>query len=733
MILDQETKKKLNVHSYPALYIASDMKLRVDISFEDDNGHISSGSPLKVVAGTQGTWTVRVTNEERDFPQGTIIQLVGLNYQFAYRLQSEHPGKRDYVTLDAVSEAKFAYAAIGGSTRHLCTVIVQEGTFHIGESLTMRLGDRRFGSAGSEVFWTAGEGALILACDPGGMGTFYGVEGNPYHFEVIAHDQPCLVRLLGPTVVTPGQRFRMNLGVFDRNGNVIEDFVGRVRVNVANHAGIAGLPEQIDFAPEHKGNRILPDVWIDQPGVYRIEVSHEQAGSWLSNPIVVEQDPETFIYWGDIHCHGWGDSTMYLMHLRTDKMDPLSRHLQARDIGRLDFAAPGPMSFPRTDRDEIWSAYRDAVRQLDEPGAYVPYLSYEAHPPGTIGDRNVIFKQTNEPLPPDYAIPMEQLEQMYGGRDDVFLQVHIGGGVPRWDNYRTRRERMVEISSGFGNAEWLLRKALQLGYRPAVCGCSDLHMGLLGGPRSVETFRGRLLRVMQQRDSAYGTGPLTAVCAGELSRDHLWNAMESRRTYATSGARIYLRFACDGHPSGSVVRSKEKVACQLKCHGTARIDKIDLICGNYAIKTWQPDELDFEMSFELNTSEIPGDWLYIRVYQADENYAWTTPIWIERDYPAWNEDHFDLSQFGDNEATPYLADLIRYLQTEENIDLFHEITPVGIIRQTHASCALFYCYYGAGNKMAIRWYYEYEIPKIRFDWGWQDFGIKDDEVAEYLY
>ncbi len=106
------------------------------------------------------------------------------------------------------------------------------------------------------------------------------------------------------------------------------------------------------------------------------------------------------------------------------------------------------------------------------------FLSYEAHPIPE-GDRDIFFKSLNESIPPDFRLPMKDLEEKYGNRDDVFLEVHIGGRVPRWCDYMPKRERMVEAISVFGNAEWLLQEALDRGFKPAVCGCSDLHYGLI--------------------------------------------------------------------------------------------------------------------------------------------------------------------------------------------------------------------------------------------------------------
>ena len=186
-------------------------------------------------------------------------------------------------------------------------------------------------------------------------------------------------------------------------------------------------------------------------------------------------------------------------------------------------------------------------------------------------------------------LPMPQLESLYDERDDVILEVHIGGDPPRWDLHRTRRERLLEVSSGFGNAEWLLQKALDLGYRPALCGASDLHLGLMGGPRAVETFRGRFGQStpMQQRDAAYGTGPLTAICSSSY-RATIYGMRETRRTYATSGARIYLEATANGQPMGAQIPVRDALRIAFSAHACAYIERVDMICGNYRLRSWRP-------------------------------------------------------------------------------------------------------------------------------------------------
>jgi hypothetical protein len=718
--------------AYPQHYAHGRLALHFETYFETLTGEHIDAFKQPLVAGSRGTWVLNVTNHEADLAAGAAIALVRFDAQIAFDLQTDSPRGRDYCVLASESRAQLHLSA-GRSSVNLLTVHVEAGVLRKGDSFTIRIGDRTRGGMGSEVFWSSTEAQFLLAVAQPNQELFEGVAGNPHSLHITHHPVAHLVRLLGPTVVAPGEPFAMHVGVFDRNRNLIENYEGHVEFIPPEH--VWRLPDTYSFSATDGGLKIFEKVSIEKPGVYRIPC-HGEAGNFHSNPIVVQENPRTRIYWGDVHAHGWGDSTMHLMHLPSPKLTPLSRQRQARDIGRLDFSCPAAMSMDPEKRDSIWRPYRDACDEMDEPGRYVPFLAYEAHPQE--GDRQIFFKNYDEPTPPSMRLPLPQLEEHYDRRDDVFLQVHIGGAPPRWDLHRPRRERLLEISSGFGNAEWLLQKALGLGYRPAICGASDLHLGLMGGPRAVETFRGRFGQKypMRQRDAAYGTGPLTAICSSELSRDYLWHALETRRTYATSGARIYVDASVNGQPMGAQVPVRDALRIHCTAHACATIERVDLICGAYRLHTWRPGTLDFKVDLNLEPAQLPGAWIYFRLQQTDGEYAWTTPIYIEHPngvpaadkQPAWNEDGpLNMRPGAGSAAESHLPQLQRYLRREEDFARFSELTPVGVFATSPGRCALFYCYWGEEKlPMSIRWFYEFEIPKIRFDFGWRDYGAFDE-------
>ena len=732
------------MRAYPQHYEAGDLDLRLRVRFEPAHGGAVELPDAHPVAGSRGTWVFAVDNTATDLPAGAVLNVTRFDCQFAFEFQADDPQRRDHATLESSSSARLRLL-VGRESVSLFSVVVESGTLARGDRFEVRLGDRRGGGCGSEVFWSATIGQLLLSVDADGSGRFIGVAGNPHEIVVAPHPKPRLLRLLGPSVAAVDEPFDLHVQLFERNGNPCVDFAGRVSLRSdaavqGSDAAVQGLPPEVELTPADGGVVIIPDVRLSRTGVFRLRATCDAAGlRGCCNPILVEDTPSARVYWGDVHAHGWGDSTMHLMHLRSARLDPAARHRQARRIGRFDFGCPASMSMDPARRDEIFGAYRDACAEHDEPGRYVPFLAYEAHP--RAGDRQVIFRDyAAEPPPPPMRDEMGVVDAAYGDRDDVLLEVHIGGDPPHWDVYEPARERLVEVCSGFGCAEWLLQRALQRGYRPGICAASDLHLGWMGGPRSVETFRGRFGQKypMRQRDSSYGTGPLTAIRAPELTRGALWDAILARHTYGTSGARMILDLRCGDHRAGDELPVHAGDRLRLRCvvHGCAPLARVDLIAGVHRLHTWEPAAaVDLDEELELGAAVVPGQWLYLRVEQVDGEWGWTGPIYLLREdtpaadpgLPAWNEEDLDLAAVEPGGAEAHLEDLRAYLEREEDAARFTDLTPAGVLDLAVGRCARFFGHWGRERlPLTIRWFYEFEIPKIRFDFGWRDYGAVDE-------
>ncbi len=690
----------------------SDLKLHLELNFNDSCGKVYSGDRFKVPAATAGTWEINIINEGKRMKKDSRISLFLYNGSFAHEMQQTNPSGKDYITLKNTGSAQIRLSERIPGFSKVCRLHIMNGGFKKGDCIKIRIGDTGRGGTGSNTYWTAGKSYLFIEAGCGDD-ELLPIEGTPFEFEVVAREDKVFLRILGPTVSKTGEPQRLHIGAFDRCGNLIKDFAKTIVFE----------DKELEMTG---GMGILEGVTFSKEGTYRLKANIKGENSvYYSNPMIVKDEPGHYIYWGDLHAHGWGDSSMHLMHVNNDKVSPLSRHEQARDIGRMDFSAPGPMSYPQTDRTTIWDEYKAACRETEEEGRYIPFLAYEAHPKPE-GDRQVIFKNINEQIPPDYRIPMSELEKTYASRDDVIMEVHIGGKIPRWDEYLPENEKFVEVISAFGNAEWLLQESLDRGFRPAVLGCSDLHYGLMGGPRTIEESRGRFGKYLNKRDSAYGTGPVTAARAASLNRDSIWEALGKRHTYAVTDQRMYLWFGVNEAGYGDEIDESDHYKIDMEFRGTDIIESISLVSGKYNIKTFKPENMDFCKSFVLQASETAGDFIYMKALQRDGGFAVCTPVYINRRQPSWKEGK--VYSRDPEQAAGHMKALMKYIETEEDPSLFKDVKPIGIIDEKITKCALFHGYF-IGRPVSIRWYYEYEIPRFRMDWGRINTGVKNDELV----
>lgn len=708
----------------------------LDVTFHPANGRSVTGPDLQLTAGAVGTWEFRIAVEAPVAAGGGFF-LERYGFLLSHSIQDTRPRGRDYVTLHARTDAgvRLELNELNqANSPPVARIVVEHGTLVPGDELRLIVGDTSHGGPGSEVYDVACHGRLVASVDRTGSLAYRQLRNGETRIQVESDPIPTLLRLLGPSIARPGEPFALHLAVYDRNHNVCTQYTGAVELRDQT-ATLSGLPSRVQFRPENAGLAIIEGVTGQSPGLIRIDASDRERGlSTRGNPLLVRSNPETLLLWGDLHSHSWGDISMGLMDDPTPILHPSGRHAQARGQARLDFAAPGPMAPPdQTYRPAVWEAHQAAYRANDEPGTYVPFLAGEAHPP-IGGDRNVIFRDWEERHAPAWA-DMDDLVETYGDRDDVLLEAHVGGGPADWDAYATAREPVVEVASGHGSAEWLLQRALRHGHRPAVIASGDTHLPLLAAPMSAHLFRGRFGDYLNIRDCAIGCGPVAAVRAVRCERRAIWDAVLSRRTYATTGARIILDVQANGHPAGSEIELSDEPRVTIAAHACAPIERIDLIRNDRALSSWRPYALDAALEY-VDAAPLPDAAYYVRLRQTDGEYAWSTPIWITcgvgnpdsgSNLPAWNQhEPMDLAAARPKDAEPYAEQLLDYLAANEDPYQFHDVTPIRIVDEVPGRAALFYAYLGEDREpISIRWYFEFPMPRLRLDWGWRDFGTKD--------
>ncbi|MCP4813146.1 MAG: DUF3604 domain-containing protein, partial [Planctomycetaceae bacterium] len=309
----------------------------------------------------------------------------------------------------------------------------------------------------------------------------------------------------------------------------------------------------------------------DEAGIQRLEIIDFKTGlATTTNPIDVAEQHPTNRYWADLH--GQSEETV-----GTNTIDEYFHF--ARHWGFLDACAHQGNDFQIT--DAFWAAIQETTARHHEPGQFITFPGWEwSGNTGLGGDRNVLFREEGtgiisrscralvkpEDAQDDCSHTVEDLfKTLAPYQPDVMLTPHVGGRYADLERHAGELEPVVEVHSAWGTFEWMLADAFERGYRIGIVANSDGHKGRPGA-----SYPGA---------STFGSyGGLTGILAERLERDAIWEAYQSRRVYATTGARIYLDVTGNEHPMGSIVETADTATPQLdvRVHGTSALERVEV-------------------------------------------------------------------------------------------------------------------------------------------------------------
>jgi hypothetical protein len=373
--------------------------------------------------------------------------------------------------------------------------------------------------------------------------------------------------------------------------------------------------------------------------VWRVEVRDDEAGlNCRSNPAVEPTADGRQLVWGDLHAHTNVSDACAAAESPEDALN------FARDTMGLDFVAITHAA--RNTTGEEWAALLDLVRQHTDPDGFVAFPSFEfytSEPPGRPWgrlDRVVVFRNSEVAQLPqgmgyDDFRPIDNaafLEAMDTSVALIIPHMHPGGD---WQGRNREKMRLVEIYSQWGCFEredckprfcmstyppgGLVSEALSSGIKLGFVAGSDDHTGHPGN--SFFWLFGNC------------PGGLTAVWATERSQEGIWRALHERHCYATTRARIAVRFSVNGGPMGSELRLSsptEPRRIEAEVHGTADIDAIAVVRNGASFASTAPSDPDVQVAFADDTAIPDGEtwYYYLRVEQADGEMAWVSPVWV---------------------------------------------------------------------------------------------------------
>jgi hypothetical protein len=303
----------------------------------------------------------------------------------------------------------------------------------------------------------------------------------------------------------------------------------------------------------------VDELTLGAPGTYRFEVrSADGRFAATSNPVWAIDQPAWRVFWGETHGHtdfaeGQGSPDAFFRYARED--------------ARLDFATLSEHDFWTDDGE--WATMKELTRRSTEDGRLIAFLGYEwTATPDRGGHHNVFFRTPdNDRVPIQVAnrLPMLYDGLRQGNRPDDVLVIPHAHSAGDWTQSDPDLERLAEIYSSHGTFEYFGNMYLKNGFEVGFVAASDDHRAMPGSPHG------------KNQSSMLSVPGLAAAMAPEKTPDALFDALRSRRTYATTGQRILLDATLNGEPPGGRQGDAQRRQVKARVAGTAPIERIDVV------------------------------------------------------------------------------------------------------------------------------------------------------------
>ena len=453
-------------------------------------------------------------------------------------------------------------------------------------------------------------------------------------------------------VATPaggdGRRVRIVLRLEDAYGNLAD---GKGRCFRLQHENVNGeaepaIPAALEFADSPA---LVLDATVEGDGAWRV-VAREQGGPLQASSNVV--DPRFRVagmplFFGEIHAHSAVSDGLG---------DPDDLYAYGREAMNLDFCASG---------DHALAA---ACPQVTDRWGYMSpdfatLQGFEWCGPGMVqdGHKNIYLNADGESSVLEQQFIGDSAEALFAQLEDVDAVViphHTDLRSRYWSetNWSVRHDRLqpvVEICQNRGSFESAADRPQSQGASVQTALALGHKLGFIGG---TDNHQGHPAHAPAHRKQSLGSDNvkcgLAVVFAESLTRAALMRALQERRCYATSGARILLNVTVNDERMGTIAARETMPGADARrivrgvVTGTAEIVSIELVRNNEVIASTEPGTLSAGFGFTdsealdrlwmtpsrdvnvLQGSSAPFVFYYVRIRQRDGHRAWSSPTFL---------------------------------------------------------------------------------------------------------
>src|SRR5499433_2784345 len=481
------------------------------------------------VAGSHAELTVTYTAGTFGIDDTGMLKISWRTTSDMSKPQFDKPTAPNYTTVEASNGARLEIWVDRLNIRPYANTLlirVGRGYLRAGDTLTVRMGDRRQGSPGYRL-QTNCEARVELRTSIDAFATYEFTELPEQPVFALVPGPAAHWKAIWPSLAVIGEPFRLAIVAEDAWGNPTAD--AEQTLSLVPSRPVRGLPQRVTVK-RGNGPPVFDNLVVDATGDLELRLVAEGQELARANPLRVTAAAPLRRYWGDLHGQsgetiGMGTAESYFRY--------------ARDLAFLDIVGHQGNDFQIT--DAFWTELNRLTATFDAPGRFICLPGYEwSGNTGMGGDRNVFFRHEGRRIRRSSHILLDgqcdantecptagDLFRALEGEDAVVI-AHVGG---RYADIKLahdgRLERSVEVHSTWGTFEWLLHDAFEKGHRVGVVCHSDDHKGRPGATRPGASTFGAI-------------GGLTCYFMPELTRDALFEALRKRHHYGTTGARIFL-------------------------------------------------------------------------------------------------------------------------------------------------------------------------------------------------
>ncbi len=461
----------------------------------------------------------------------------------------------------------------------------------------------RGGAWGEPVKFGRGDGYLeepALSSTPEGIRVAYGGEHRAAH---IPKAPPAGAKRAEPAAAEPHDHHRDFDG---RKGWQGEIFLASVSAGPAESKG--GLPEAPP--PKDEATRPLPRI---EP--YRSTV----AGKTYR------------LLWGDTHRHS---NVSRCSQGNEPSPDDLYRY--GHDVCRYDwFALSDHAEDPRQQGYDVIDYYWWKQQKLADlyhvPGAMSVLYNYEWSLQYPHGHHNTVF-----PSRPDLRLDrsLAASSTLAGGwklleKNNLrALTIPHTGADPgmgtAWEVQDDRYQRLCEIF-----------QACRGSYEHPGCPREYTNTRNKNGFYWNALEKGYKVGVIASTDHGFGVS-YACVFAPENTREAVWQAMWDRRTYGSTTYGLVLEMRSGERWMGEEWAQKEAPALEIYVRGARPIRSVEILGRSRVLHA--EGSLDHPLNAEEHRirwtdpewdAQTTEQWYYVRVIQADDEMAWSSPVWVK--------------------------------------------------------------------------------------------------------